>query len=68
MLILIITGVGGTKPQKNFVLQNKKNVTKLAKTTRASKENENPSNNIQVQLFNYYLRIHLLLIISFKPS
>ncbi|VVC38490.1 Hypothetical protein CINCED_3A012576 [Cinara cedri] len=32
--------VGGTKPKKNFILENRKYVTKLTKTTQLSKNNE----------------------------
>jgi len=38
--------VGGTKPKRNFLLENRKYVTKLASSNQALKENENPSNRL----------------------
>jgi len=51
--IFYIKGVSGAKPKKNFIQENKRYVTKLAKDTQTSKENVKPSNklpctNIQV--------------------
>lgn len=51
--IFYIKGTSGVKPKKNFIQENKRYVTKLAKDTQSSKENLNPSKklpctNIQV--------------------
>lgn len=54
MYVFIITEVGGTKPKKNFLIENRKYVTKLAKINQMSKENENPLNNVQVIIFVFY--------------
>lgn len=44
--IFYIKGVSGAKPKKNFIQENKRYVTKLAKETQSSKENVKPSNKL----------------------
>ncbi|XP_026806344.1 uncharacterized protein LOC113549309 [Rhopalosiphum maidis] len=47
----------GVKPKKNFIQENKKYVTKLAKGTQSSKENLNPSNKLAcTNIQNFKLR------------
>lgn len=47
----------GIKPKKNFIQENKRYVTKLAKSTQSSKENLNPSNKLPcVNNQNFKLR------------
>lgn len=51
MLFYKYIEVSGTKPKKNFLVENRKYVTKLAKLNQISKENENPLDNVQVILY-----------------
>ncbi|XP_060835156.1 uncharacterized protein LOC132918089 [Rhopalosiphum padi] len=47
----------GVKPKKNFIQENKRYVTKLAKGTQSSKENLNPSNKLPcTNIQNFKLR------------
>ncbi|XP_003243361.1 uncharacterized protein LOC100573150 [Acyrthosiphon pisum] len=49
--------VSGAKPRKNFILENKRYVTKLGKDTQTSKENVKPSNKLPcTNIQNFKLR------------